>query len=45
MTHSPYSPEERLEAGIKDNMVRLAVGLEDVEDIILDLDKALKTIL
>ncbi|WP_312575537.1 methionine gamma-lyase [Clostridium sp.] len=45
MTHSPYAPEERLEAGIKDNLVRLAVGLEDVEDIILDLDRALKTIL
>lgn len=45
MTHSPYAPEERLEAGIKDSLVRLAVGLEDVEDIILDLDRALKTIL
>jgi len=45
MTHSLYAPEERLEAGIKDNLVRLAVGLEDVEDIILDLDRALKTIL
>lgn len=45
MTHSPYAPEERLEAGIKDNLVRLAVGLEDVEDIILDLDRALKIIL
>jgi len=45
MTHSPYAPEERLEAGIKDSLVRLAVGLEDIEDIILDLDRALKTIL
>ena len=36
MTHSPYSPEERVEAGISDGLVRLAVGLENVEDIIAD---------
>lgn len=42
MTHSPYSEEERLEAGITDGLVRLAVGLENVEDIIADLDQALK---
>ena len=45
MTHSPYTSEERLEAGIKDNLVRLAVGLENVEDIIADLDQALNKIL
>ena len=45
MTHSPYTEEERLEAGISDNLVRLAVGLENVEDIIEDLDKALNTII
>ena len=45
MTHSPYSQEERLEAGIKDNLIRLAVGLENIEDIIEDLDNALNTIL
>jgi methionine-gamma-lyase len=45
MTHSPYTPEERLEAGITDGLVRLSVGLEDVEDIIADLDKALNNIL
>ncbi len=44
MTHSPYTSEERLEAGIKDNLVRLAVGLENVEDIISDLDQALNII-
>lgn len=44
MTHSPYSPEERADAGISDGLVRLAVGLEDVEDIISDLDQALNRI-
>lgn len=44
MTHSPYSPEERAEAGISDGLVRLAVGLENVEDIIADLEQALNKI-
>ena len=45
MTHSPYSEEERLEAGITDGLIRLAVGLENVEDIIADLNQALNLIL
>lgn len=45
MTHSPYTREERLEAGISDGLVRLSVGLENVEDIIADLDSALNSIL
>lgn len=44
MTHSPYTQEERLNAGITDGMVRLSVGLEDAEDIIADLNQALKKI-
>ncbi len=44
MTHSPYTPEERMEAGISDGLVRLAVGLEDVEDIIADLNQGLNLI-
>jgi methionine-gamma-lyase len=40
MTHSPYSPEERAAAGISDGLIRLSVGLEDVNDIISDLDQA-----
>ena len=39
MTHSPYTPEERAEAGIAEGLVRLSVGLENVEDIIADLEK------
>ena len=34
-------PEERQEAGIKDNLVRYALGIEDADDIIADLDQAL----
>ncbi len=45
MTHSPYTKEEREIAGISDGLIRVAVGLENVEDIINDLEKALKSIL
>lgn len=41
MTHSPYTPEERALYGITDGLVRLSVGLEDVEDIIEDLKSVL----
>jgi len=41
-THQRLTPEGRLEVGITDNLVRLSVGLEDVDDIIEDLDQALK---
>lgn len=45
MTHSPYTPEERAEGGISDTLVRLSIGLEDVEDIIDDLKTVLDTML
>jgi methionine-gamma-lyase len=41
MTHSSYAPEERDRHLISDGLVRLSVGLEDVEDLIADLDQAL----
>lgn len=44
MTHSPYSPEERAAAGISDGLVRLSVGLENVEDIIADLEQGFELI-
>ncbi len=44
MTHSPYTKEERLKAGIPDELIRISVGLEDVEDIIEDLTQALESI-
>jgi methionine-gamma-lyase len=40
MTHSTYSKDERIAHGISDNLVRLSVGLESVEDIIGDLQQA-----
>lgn len=44
MTHSPYTKEEREAVGISDGLIRLAVGLENVEDIIWDLNQALNNI-
>ena len=41
-THQRLTPEARLKVGITDSLVRLSVGLEAVEDIIEDLDQALK---
>ena len=44
MTHSPYTKDEREAAGITDGLVRLSVGLENVEDIIADLEQGLQKI-
>ena len=41
-THSKLSVEERLVSGITDGMVRLSVGLEHIDDIIADVEQALK---
>ena len=40
MTHSPYTAEELAEAGIPEGLIRLAVGLEEGEEIIADLKQA-----
>jgi len=42
MTHAAISKENKRAAGITDDLVRLSVGIEDVEDIIGDLDQALE---
>jgi cystathionine beta-lyase len=42
MSHAAMPPEERLRRGITDGLIRLSVGLEDVNDLIADLDQALK---
>lgn len=44
MTHSTMTPEERAQHGISDGLVRLSVGLETVEDLIADLDRALRAV-
>lgn len=41
MTHSSVAPEERARIGITDNLVRLSVGVENVQDLIEDLRQAL----
>ncbi|GAA3649588.1 bifunctional o-acetylhomoserine/o-acetylserine sulfhydrylase [Microbacterium marinilacus] len=40
-THSQLSPEQQLTAGVTPGLVRLSVGLENVDDLIADLDQAL----
>lgn len=40
-THSQSTPQEQAEAGVTEDLIRISVGLEDVDDIIADLDQAL----
>ena len=44
MTHADVEKAERERVGISDGLVRLSVGLEDVEDLIDDLDQALDSV-
>jgi cystathionine beta-lyase/cystathionine gamma-synthase len=41
MTHASIPAEKRLEVGISDDLVRLSVGVEDIEDLLADLEQAL----
>jgi cystathionine beta-lyase/cystathionine gamma-synthase len=41
MTHASVPETERNRLGITDGLVRISVGIEDVEDIIADVDQAL----
>lgn len=40
-THRQLAPEEAARAGVSEDMVRLSIGIEHVDDIIADLDQAL----
>jgi cystathionine beta-lyase/cystathionine gamma-synthase len=42
MTHASMTPAVREAAGITDRIIRLSVGIEDAEDLIEDLDQALR---
>lgn len=42
MTHASIPREERLKVGLTDSLIRLSVGIEDVDDLIADLNQALK---
>ncbi|NRA88481.1 MAG: methionine gamma-lyase [Rhizobiales bacterium] len=44
MTHATYTPEERLEHGISEGLVRMSVGLETPDDIIADIEQAFDAI-
>ena len=41
MSYWSYSAEERAVLGIPDNMIRMACGIEDADDLIADLAQAL----
>jgi homoserine O-acetyltransferase len=41
MTHASLTPNERLELGIPDDLLRLSVGIEEVEDLLADLQSTL----
>jgi cystathionine beta-lyase/cystathionine gamma-synthase len=43
-SHAGLSREERLRAGISDGLIRLSVGIEDTDDLIEDLEQALRLI-
>lgn len=44
MSYYDKSPEERAALGIRENLIRMSVGLESTDDLIADLDQALKKI-
>jgi len=41
-THSQLSPEEQKAAGVTPDQIRLSIGIEDADDLIWDLDQALR---
>ena len=42
MTHASVPKEERLKTGLVDSLMRLSIGIEDIEDLIADLEQALE---
>jgi O-acetylhomoserine (thiol)-lyase len=43
-SHSQLSEEDRLQGGLTEDLVRLSIGIEHIDDILADLDQALKKI-
>ncbi len=43
-THSQLTPEEQVASGVTEDFVRLSVGIEDIDDIILDIESALEKV-
>ena len=44
MTHASIPKEERVKNGLVDSLIRLSIGIEDSEDIVADLEQALKAL-
>jgi cystathionine beta-lyase/cystathionine gamma-synthase len=44
MTHGSVPAERRQEIGISDDLVRISVGIEDIEDLIADISQALERV-
>lgn len=45
MTHASVPPEQRKKLGIDDSLIRLSVGVEDIEDLLADLKQAFQAVL
>ena len=41
MSHSNVAPERRAELGIPDSLIRLSIGIEDIDDLLVDVDRSL----
>ena len=44
MTHAAIPKQERLKSGVTDSLIRLSVGIEDIDDLIYDLESTLKKV-
>ncbi len=44
MTHASVPKEEREKVGIKDSLIRVSVGIEDVEDLIEDIERGFEAV-
>jgi cystathionine beta-lyase/cystathionine gamma-synthase len=44
MTHASIPREERIKNGLVDSLIRLSVGIEDADDLLTDLEQALKKV-
>ncbi len=44
MTHASIPRERRIEKGIKDNLIRVSVGIEDHQDLVEDLEKGFRAV-
>lgn len=44
MTHEPLGPERRAEVGIGDGLIRVSVGLEDIEDLVADFERGFEAV-